>query len=280
MVSIQNPYQYYRTARDVGGQGRVNALGTAGSATYQAGLHDLQPVLNNPVVKNVGRALPFVSAGFDAYGDSQTGTASGEGRLRNTVGSTLAGAADATFWTGARTLNPLMMAAGVALDGAGWVGDRVFEATTDDDGLDHNSQQYRSLKQWEASQARTNFNNNPTQENKVNLDKKTAEAQGVAYQPTANEATDLLNYYPNVAAAFGLKEFSDPNSAFNKAWEEKANRGALFNEQQSYRIKDRELRNNMIGASFDHRNNMAAKNVDAYWNDLNSSRDFIARLWG
>lgn len=250
-----------------------------GSASTNPVIQAGSKVINNPIVRNTGRALPFVSGGIDGYNDFQQGKANGEGNLRAGLGATIAGSADTLFWSGVKTANPFAIAGAVGLDAAGWLADRGFEAFTDDDGLDHTSSEYNTLKQREAIQARSDYNNNPTPENKVNLDKKTAEAQGVNYQPTANEATDLLNFYPKVAAAYGLNEFANPNSALNKAWEEKGQRGALFNEQQSYRIKDRELRNNMIGASFDHRNNMAAKNVDAYWNDLNSSRNFIASLW-
>lgn len=235
--------------------------GSLGTAARHAGAF-----LNNPIVKGTTKVLPFVSAGFDAYNDYQEGIKSGETGLRAGVGSALAGTGDALFWTGARTLNPLMMAAGVGADALGWVADRGFEAFDKGDGFRPGTPAYQKAWAAEYQKDQANYNSNPSSENKQKMQQSYANATGSNVStPSESISSELDNYYAN-ATKFAEK-YLDPDSPFNQRSR------ALSREDDAWQ-DERKLRD----AAFTGRYNIGAANLASYWKRLENSAADAATL--
>jgi hypothetical protein len=278
---IKDNYNFAR-----GPQGTISPF-TAGSYAARQALDDaayaVKPILNSHLAK-IGRGANFgvkrvvpVVGGMIGYGiDRSEGegqaraiTSNGIGTAAGMVGSVVGGALFGV--PGALVGNAVLSTAG------NWLTDRTWELTTQDDGLDRNHPRYQQHKEYVAKQKIEEYNKNPTPENKEKAERAIADSNNVIYQPTSTQAVSALDRYHQIHKE--LDAFYGPNSKNHQAWRDQAKQDSIFDENQSYRIKDRELSNSMIAAGFDYRNNMAAKNTDAYWNDRNSSRDFIASLW-
>lgn len=283
-----NPYDYYRTARDFGGAGRVSSLGTAARATGEA-INSTAPWVASGL-KTTGRIAGVVAPVAMGALDYFDGKAQGEGEARavtSAVGSGLGGWGGAA---GGATLGTMILP-GVGTVAGGIIGgllgskvgneavDAGWKVLTDDDGLQVGSDAYKQHYAGLYRQAKAAYNANPTPENKAVVERSYANATGTTVSaPTSSaEATSLLDRYRELTKE--LDANYGPHSTNHLAYRQQAKDDSLWDEQQGYRIKDHELKNQMTAAAFDHRNTMAVNSQNSYWNDRDSSRNYLASLW-
>lgn len=248
----------------------------------------VKPLTNNPIARNTVKALPFVSGGIDAYGDYGEGIRSGENGLRAGVGASLAGAADATFWTGARTLNPMLMAAGVGLDGLGWAADRAFETFDPNRGYDTTTPAGKAvLQQWkqnEATKARSEYNRNPTPETRQKAIAAQADADGNLSSLKADDAGTTHDSYMSVVKGLidqgraDAKEANNPYSPNNQGWRTVAREDKDLDENRQYRLMNSAFGYDTAMRGFNQKNQMAQLNADAYWNRADHTASDIAKM--
>lgn len=257
-----NPYDYYRTARDVGGMGRVDSLGTAARATGEA-IDNSYPLLKTGL-STTGRIAGRVAPAALGVLDYMDNKARGEGEARaitSAVGSGLGGWGGAAGGAAIGTM--LLPGVGTVLGGiaGGLLGSKVggeavdtgWKVFTDDDGLQPGTEAYKKHYAGLLPQAQADYNNNPTPEKKQKLQQVYANATGTSVPLKASDAGDTLDIYSRNVGDF-LEKYMDPDSTLNSRYRQ------LIREDE-----DRADRRMFRNAAFEGRFGLGKGAIDNYY---------------